>query len=93
MITDEINSQDDYLGISLLDLIESWKEGFKKVNEMYGTEIEVELNPILVERITSAIEEATPEVESEPEVEVEAAEPETESESEPALDETASEDK
>ena len=93
MITDEINSQDDYLGISLLDLIESWKEGFEKVNEMYSTEIEVELNPILVERITAAIEEATPEIESEPEVEVEseAAEPETKSEL--ALDETASEDK
>lgn len=95
MITDEINSQDDYLGISLLDLIESWKEGFEKVNEKYGTEIEVELNPILVERITAAIEEVTPEIEpeAEPEVEVatEAAEPETESE--PALDETASEDK
>lgn len=97
MITDEINSQDDYLGISLLDLIESWKEGFEKVNEMYGTEIEVELNPILVERITAAIEEVTPEIETEPEVEVEseveAVEPETETESEPVLDETASEDK
>lgn len=57
MITDEINSQDDYLGISLLDLIESWKEGFDKVNEMYGTNIEVELNPILIERI--AADEAT----------------------------------
>ncbi len=97
MITDEINSQDDYLGISLLDLIESWKEGFEKVNEMYGTEIEVELNPILVERITAAIEEVTPEIEPEAEVEsepeTEAAEPETETESEPVLDETASEDK
>lgn len=85
MITDEINSQDDYLGISLLDLIESWKEGFDKVNEMYGTEIKVELNPILIERITSAIEEIAPlETEAETEVEVE---------SEPALDESASEDK
>lgn len=96
MITDEINSQDDYLGISLLDLIESWKEGFEKVNEMYGTEIEVELNPILVERITAAIEEVTPEIETEPETEPEVeveSEPETETESEPVLDETASEDK
>lgn len=93
MITDEINSQDDYLGISLLDLIESWKEGFGKVNEMYGTEIEVELNPILVERITAAIEEVTPEIEPEAEVEVESEAAEPESESELVLDETASEDK
>lgn len=77
MITDEINSQDDYLGISLLDLVESWREGFDKVNEMYGTEIKVELNPILIERITSAIEENTS----------------FEDESEPVLDESASEDK
>ena len=77
MITDEINSQDDYLGISLLDLIESWKEGFDKVNEMYGTEIKVELNPILIERITSAIDE----IETEAEVE-----------SEPALDESTQEE-
>lgn len=85
MITDEINSQDDYLGISLLDLIESWKEGFDKVNEMYGTEIKVELNPILIERITSAIDEIAPlETKAESEVEVE---------SEPVLDESASEDK
>lgn len=81
MITDEINSQDDYLGISLLDLIESWKEGFDKVNEMYGTEIKVEINPILIERITSAIDEIAP-LETEAEVEVE---------SEPELDESASE--
>lgn len=81
MITDEINSQDDYLGISLLDLIESWKEGFDKVNEMYGTEIKVELNSILIKRITSAIDEIAP-LETEAEVEVE---------SEPELDESASE--
>lgn len=80
MITDEINSQDDYLGISLLDLIESWKEGFDKVNEMYGTEIKVELNPILIERITSAIDEIAP------------LETEAEVESEPALDESAQEE-
>lgn len=86
MITDEINSQDDYLGISLLDILESWKKGFDAVNEMYGTDIQVELNPVLVERITAAIEEVTPEVE--PEVE-----PDTETESEPVVDEIASEEK
>ena len=82
MITDEINSQDDYLGVSLLDILESWKKGFDAVNEMYGTDIQVELNPVLVERITAAIEEVTPEVE-----------PETETESEPVVDEIASEEK
>lgn len=87
MITDEINSQDDYLGVSLLDMLESWKKGFDAVNEMYGTDIQVELNPVLVERITAAIEEVTPEAEPEVEPEVE---PETESE--PVVDEIASEE-
>ena len=100
MITDEINSQDDYLGISLLDMIESWKKGFDQVNEMYGTEIEVEINPLLIERITSDFEEeeekvnemteATEPTESEP---VEEAEDTTTTESEPVLDEIASEEK
>lgn len=65
MITDEINSQDDYLGISLLDMIESWKKGFDEVNELYGTDIQVEINPILIERIISGFEEETQEQETE----------------------------
>lgn len=47
LITDEINSQDDYLAVSLLDMVTSWQEGFDKVNEMYGTEIKVKINPVL----------------------------------------------
>ena len=104
MITDEINSQDDYLGISLLDILESWKQGFDEVNEMYGTDIQVELNPILVERITAAIEEnqeqVVEEVAQDSETEIETTsetetgtEAETETASEPELNETASEEK
>ena len=100
MITDEINSQDDYLGISLLDMLESWKQGFDEVNEMYGTDIQVELNPILVERITAAIEENSGEIESETVSENQESEQmveeeiqETETETEPELNETASEEK
>lgn len=98
MITDEINSQDDYLGISLLDMLESWKQGFDEVNEMYGTDIQVELNPILIERITAAIEEtetkASEEAISETENVVENEEIETkENETQPEVDDTASEEK
>lgn len=56
MITDEINSQDDYLAISLLDIVESWKSGFEQVNKFYGTNIEVEVNPVLAEVITAAVD-------------------------------------
>lgn len=74
MITDEINSQDDYLGISLLDMIESWKKGFDEVNELYDTDIQVEINPILIERIVSGFEEETQEQETEQPAEVEQTE-------------------
>lgn len=63
LITDEINSQDDYLGMSLLDMVSSWKQGFDEVNEMFGTAIEVEINPILehvVEPSEDKGEEAEP---------------------------------
>lgn len=99
MITDEINSQDDYLGISLLDMLESWKQGFDEVNAMYGTDIQVELNPILIERITAAIEEtetkASEEAISETEnivenEEIETTENET-SQNEPEVSDNASE--
>lgn len=61
LITDEINSQDDYLAISLLDVVTSWQEGFDKVNEMYGTEIKVKINPVL-EHVVEPQEEETIEV-------------------------------
>jgi len=28
-------------------MVTSWQEGFDKVNEMYGTEIKVKINPVL----------------------------------------------
>lgn len=103
LITDEINSQDDYLAISLLDLITSWREGFEKVNEMYGTDIKVELNPVLehvIEQPSNETESETePEVESETDsaaveeengTEVE-AEVETKPETEPEAESTATE--
>jgi hypothetical protein len=78
LITDEINSQDDYLAISLLDLITSWREGFEKVNEMYGTDIKVELNPVL----EHVIEQPSNDTEPEPESETDSAAVEEENETE-----------
>lgn len=62
LITDEINSQDDYLAVSLLDMVTSWQEGFDKVNEMYGTDIRVKINPVLehiVEQKEEKVEDLT----------------------------------
>jgi len=56
LITDEIEQQNDYLAISILDIITSWQTGFDKVNEMYGTDIQVELNPVLVKEVVNAVD-------------------------------------
>ena len=55
MITDEINSQNDYLGFSVLEVLASWQKGFDAVNEMYGTEISVSLSPAVADVLTSCI--------------------------------------
>ena len=51
----EIESQNDYLEISVLEILTSWQKGFDEVNRLYGTEIHVELNPVLVKELVDDI--------------------------------------
>ena len=51
MLQDEIDVQNDYLQISITEIMASWQSGFDKVNEMYGTDIHVELNPALLDTL------------------------------------------
>lgn len=51
LITDEIESQDDFVQLSILEILSSWQRGFDEVNRLYGTEIYVELNPVLIREI------------------------------------------
>ena len=51
MITDEINVQNDYLQLSVLEMLTSWKKGFDEVNKLYGTEISVTLNPAIIDLV------------------------------------------
>lgn len=51
LINSEIDSQNDYLKISLLEILTSWQAGFDKVNEIYGTDISVNLNPALLDEL------------------------------------------
>ena len=78
MITDEINEQNDYLAISVLDIVSSWKEGFDRVNEMFGTDIQVELNPVIAHILTDTVQEKIETVDTEPVETVETAAEETE---------------
>lgn len=51
LITAEIEEQNDMVAISLLEMIASWQRGFNEVNELYGTDIHCELNPVLLREI------------------------------------------
>lgn len=57
LINAEINAQNDFLEISILEILTSWQKGFDAVNEMYGTDIHVELNPVLVEDLVDSVED------------------------------------
>lgn len=75
LITAEIEEQNDMVAISLLEMIASWQRGFNEVNKLYGTDIQCELNPVLLREIADqfitdgsnvdTVEETTAEVEEE----------------------------
>ena len=71
MITDEIDSQMDFLQINILEILASWQAGFDKVNEIYGTSFTVRLNPVLVPELLE--EAAAPAGDGEPESDQEEA--------------------
>ena len=64
VLQDEIDVQNDYLQISIFEILASWQAGFDKVNELYGTDIHVELNPALLDTIIESESEDKTESES-----------------------------
>lgn len=97
LITAEIEEQNDVVAISLLEILTSWQRGFDEVNELYGTDIVVELNPVLIREIKEQFMDdepaeettATVEEDSQDETDVETVEEETE-ESQPEPEEEES---
>ena len=78
LIKDEIESQDDFLQVSILEILSSWQEGLDKVNEMYGTSFSVKLNPVLLNELMQQLDSSEPE-----EAPAEEAAPATEAAEEP----------
>ena len=64
VLQDEIDVQNDYLQISIFEILASWQAGFDKVNELYGTDIRVELNPALLDTIIESETESDDNTES-----------------------------
>lgn len=51
LINSEIDSQNDYLKISLLEILSSWQDGLDEVNKLYNTDIRVTLNPAILDEL------------------------------------------
>ena len=85
LVTDEVDAQNDYLEINILEFLAPWQKGLDAVNEMYGTKLSVKLNPVLINELIDECEGAAePEEEAAAEPEEEAAaEPEEEAAAEP----------
>lgn len=92
LIRDEIESQDDFLQVSVLEILSSWQAGLDEVNELYRTSITVELNPVLISELMQQINGTTEQEETaataDPE---EAAEEESAGTEEPEVEEAAAE--
>ena len=56
LIVAEIDTQDDFVQLSLTEILASWQKGFDEVNRLYGTEITVELNPVLLDTMVQEVE-------------------------------------
>jgi len=63
LITAEINDNDGIAKLNIDNILATINNGLQKVNEKYGTEITVKLNPILIEK-TEPLEEREPEEET-----------------------------
>ena len=81
MLQDEIDVQNEYLQISIYEIMTSWQKGFDVVNALYDTDIHVEINPALIDTLLDEDEPTfTPGAVDEPKD----TEPEVEPETEPA---------
>ena len=58
LIRDEIESQDDFPQISILEFLSSWQQGLDEVNELYGTSFHVELNPVALNEFMQQLDDA-----------------------------------
>ena len=91
LITAEVNDNDNIAKLNIDNILASIQAGLIEVNNKFGTEITVKLNPILIVEEETTEEEST-EPESEPEEETteeESSEPESEPEEETTEEESS----
>lgn len=64
LVTDEVNAQNDFVGLCMTQMLGSWKTGFDEVNEFYAKYIEedfsVDINPAIVKTLLDLLLPAQP---------------------------------
>ena len=55
VLQDEIDVQNDYIQVSIYEILTSWQKGFDETNDLYGTDIHVELNPAMIHTLIDAL--------------------------------------
>ena len=55
MIQAEISEQDNLVQLSITEMLASWQKGFDEVNDLFGTNIQVELNPVLLPEVLNGL--------------------------------------
>lgn len=95
LLQDEIDVQNEFLQVSIYEIMSSWQKGFDKVNDLYGTEIEVCLSPALVDELVNndpdEDEPEKPAEETPTETKTQTEETPTETDDTPTEDETPTE--
>lgn len=70
VLQEEIDAQDQYLQLSVLEFLTSWQKGFDEVNKLYNRNYQVELNPVLINEIIDLVDRGmsapVPETKEEP---------------------------
>lgn len=92
ILQEELDSQDGFLELSIFEILTSWQKGFDKVNALYGTDIQVCLNPALIREIVEPeCEEPEATEPEQTELEPESADENTETNEDSSMDEVEAE--
>lgn len=76
LVTDEVEAQNDYLEINVLEFLAPWQDGLDEVNKMYNTSLKVHLNPVLLNELLNECEGTSAAAEPEEEAAAATGEPE-----------------
>lgn len=55
LVVPEVAAQNAFISLSLTEMLEAWTRGFKEVNDFYGTDFKVELNPVIAKTLVDSV--------------------------------------